>query len=189
MRARLQLLADGDLAVMIGEALRTLERVGVKVENAAAASLLLAAGATRRDGRLLLPESLVRAALATAPATFALYDRAGAPVAELGKGRTSFNPGSAAIYRIDGGSAAARCAPACASRRPPPTSSRSRGWWTDCPATQCNQPLCPQRRSDSRRPLAALSGAHPRRQAGGHRNVHPGRLRADARHARRRPRQ
>lgn len=111
MRARLQLLADGDLAVMIGEALRTLERVGVKVENAAAAGLLLAAGATRRDGRLLLPESLVRAALATPPATFALYDRAGAPVAELGKGRTSFNPGSAAIYRIDGGSAAARCAP------------------------------------------------------------------------------
>lgn len=101
MRARLELLASGDVDIMIDEALRALERVGVKVENTTAARLLLAAGASRRDGRLLLPESLVRAALATAPATFALYDRNGAPAFELGKGRTSFNPGSAAIYRID----------------------------------------------------------------------------------------
>ncbi len=72
-----------------------------KVEHVPAADLLLAAGATRRDGRLLLPEALVRAALATPPATFALCDRAGKPVLELGRGLTGFDPGSAAIYRIE----------------------------------------------------------------------------------------
>ncbi len=116
MRARLELLAGEDVAVMLDEALCTLERVGVKVDNVAAADLLLAAGAARRDGRLFLPEPLVRAALASAPATFTLCDRAGAAVLELGRGRTGFDPGSAAIYRIDSGDA-----DAVGSRRPATT--------------------------------------------------------------------
>lgn len=116
MSARFELLADGEVASILDDALRTLERVGVKVENLAAAELLLAAGASRRDGRLLLPERQVRAALATPPASFALCDRNGAPAFELGKGRTSFDPGSAAIYRID-----SSCVAAAGGRRPATT--------------------------------------------------------------------
>ncbi len=108
MKARLELLAAGEVEAMLEGAFRALERVGVRVENPAAADLLLDAGAARRDGRLFLPERLVRAALATAPRRFALHDRAGTAVVELGMGRTSFDPGSAAIYRIDSSARSAR---------------------------------------------------------------------------------
>ncbi len=103
MKPHLELLGAADVERMLGEALRTLERVGVRIENSAAAALLLDAGATARAGRLYVSEALVRAALATAPRQFALHDRAGAAAVELGLGRTSFDPGSAAIYRIEAG--------------------------------------------------------------------------------------
>ena len=101
MTVRLELLAAGEVELMLEEAFRALEQVGVRIENPAAAALLLDAGAAPLEGRHFLPERLVRAALATAPRRFALYDRAGTAVVELGAGRTSFDPGSAAIYRID----------------------------------------------------------------------------------------
>ncbi len=101
MTARFELLAAGEAASILDEAFRALERVGVRIENRAASDLLLAGGAVERQARLFLPERLVRAALATAPPRFALYDRAGRAAVELGAGITSFDPGSAAIYRID----------------------------------------------------------------------------------------
>ncbi len=111
MRPRLELLSREELDLLLEEAFRVLERIGVRIETEAATTLLLAAGAVQRDGRLLLPATLVHAALATAPPRFALYDRAGSAVVELGSGRTSFDPGSAAIYRIDGGAEAGSRAP------------------------------------------------------------------------------
>jgi trimethylamine--corrinoid protein Co-methyltransferase len=100
--ARLELLPADAVAPIVEEALLALERVGVRVENRSATGLLLAAGASERQGRIHVSERLVRSALSTAPPRFALHDRAGAAAVELGAGRTSFNPGSAAIYRIDG---------------------------------------------------------------------------------------
>ncbi|MEO8196604.1 MAG: trimethylamine methyltransferase family protein, partial [Thermoanaerobaculia bacterium] len=81
-----------------------------------AAALLLAGGAIERAGRLYLSETLVRAALATVPRRFALYDRGGAAAVEMGQACTSFNPGSAAIYRID-----SRPGDSAAERRPATT--------------------------------------------------------------------
>ena len=104
MTPRLELLAADDLPRLLDEAFRVLERVGVRIEDRSAAEVLLAGGAVERSGRFFLSENLVRAALATAPPRFALCDRSGAAVVELGAGRTQFNPGSAAIYRLDGGS-------------------------------------------------------------------------------------
>jgi len=101
VRPRLELLATDEVERTVGEACRVLERVGVLVENAEAAELLLAGGAELRDGRIRIAESRVRAALATVPAGFTLFDRAGEPVAELGAGRTHFDPGSAAIHSLD----------------------------------------------------------------------------------------
>ena len=103
MTPRLELLAGDDLPRLLDEAFRVLERVGVRIEDRSAAEVLLAGGAEERSGRFFLSENLVRAALATAPPRFALCDRSGAAVVELGAGRTQFNPGSAAIYRLDGG--------------------------------------------------------------------------------------
>ncbi|MFN7940722.1 MAG: trimethylamine methyltransferase family protein [Thermoanaerobaculia bacterium] len=102
MTVRLELLPADAVGRLIEEALLALERVGVRVENREATELLLAAGATERQERIHIPERLVRSALATAPPRFTLHDRAGAAAVELGIGRTSFDPGSAAIYRIDG---------------------------------------------------------------------------------------
>ena len=45
MKPRLELLGAADVERMLGEALQTLERVGVRIENPAAAALLLDAGA------------------------------------------------------------------------------------------------------------------------------------------------
>ena len=101
MTPRLELLARVELESMLGESFQVLERIGVRIESPAAAELLLAAGATERGGRIYLPEALVAAALASVPPRFALCDRSGAAVVELGAGRTNFDPGSAAIYRID----------------------------------------------------------------------------------------
>lgn len=101
MIPRLELLSASDVERLIGEAMQTLDRHGVAVENSAAAELLEGAGARSREGRLFLDETLVRAALATVPAQFTLYDRGGAPTVELGRGSTAFDPGSAAIYRLD----------------------------------------------------------------------------------------
>lgn len=123
MTPLLELLAADDLSRLLGAAFQVLERIGVRIENRSAAEVLLAGGAAERSGRLFLPETLVRAALASAPPSFALYDRSGATVVLLGTRRTCFNPGSAAIYRIDGRGAGntASDGTGAASRRPAST--------------------------------------------------------------------
>jgi len=108
MRPRFELLAPSRVEGMIGEAFRVLERVGVRVELATAEALLVAHGAERRDGRVRLPERMVRDSLATAPSRFALYDRDGAVAVRFGEQRTQFDPGSAAIYVLDRTSGARR---------------------------------------------------------------------------------
>lgn len=107
MKPRLELLASEEAERVLGEAFLVLARVGIRIENAPAEELLLAAGAERRAERLFLDEPLVRGALATAPGAFTLHDRGSEAVVELGRGSSSFDPGSAAIYRIGGGRGAA----------------------------------------------------------------------------------
>jgi trimethylamine--corrinoid protein Co-methyltransferase len=105
MRPALRLL-DGALAGRIlAEARDVLDTVGVEVHNETAGELLQAAGA-RRDarGRLLVPATLVDAALRTAPRAVALYDALGRQTHELAGDAVYFTPGSAAIHVLDGAS-------------------------------------------------------------------------------------
>jgi trimethylamine---corrinoid protein Co-methyltransferase len=98
----MSLLPPGEPERMVGQACRILEEVGVAVENAEGRQLLLEAGAEEAGGRLRFGEKVVRSALSTVPPAFALYNREGAPAAELGRGQVHFAPGSAAIHLLDG---------------------------------------------------------------------------------------
>ena len=89
-----------DTATVVGvveEAFDVLEKVGVLVEDAETAGLLLRAGARETPARHLIPRGLVLACLATCPRRVVLHDREGEPRLELGAGRTHFAPGSAAL--------------------------------------------------------------------------------------------
>ena len=99
--ARLRLLAPTEVEPIIEGALRVLGEVGVLVEHEQGRELLLAAGAQRRGERLLLPEVLVRAALATVPGRVQMFDRDGDLALDLGGGATHFDPGSAALHLLD----------------------------------------------------------------------------------------
>lgn len=102
-RPLLELLTPAETDSIVGEACRTLERVGVLVEHEGARALLAEAGAEEVAGRSRIPERLVRAALATAPRRFTVYDRAGRPALEMGGEAVHFDPGSAAIHRLEAG--------------------------------------------------------------------------------------
>jgi len=84
-------------------ALDLLSRVGVRFEDIGVAKILLDAGATRADDRVLVPEEMVNEALKNAPKKIDFYDRDGKKVATLGDGALIFNPGSAAIKILDYG--------------------------------------------------------------------------------------
>jgi trimethylamine--corrinoid protein Co-methyltransferase len=96
-----RLLAPEALTAILDAAFATLAKVGVRVEGDAARALLRERGADERDGRLRISEGSARAALATVPARFALFDRDGAVAVRFGEGGTAFDPGSAAIHLLD----------------------------------------------------------------------------------------
>ena len=100
-RPLLELLTREETESIVGEACRTLETVGVLVEHAGARALLAEAGAAEAGGRSRIPERLVRSALAGAPRHFTVYDRQGRPALEMGGEAIQFDPGSAAIHRLD----------------------------------------------------------------------------------------
>lgn len=100
-RPAIALLAPRDTEGIVDDACRVLAQVGVLIENAEGHGLLLAAGATEREGRLHLPESLVRNSAAAAPAAIRLFDREGEPALLLAGDEVHFDPGSAAINILD----------------------------------------------------------------------------------------
>ncbi len=97
----LEFLQPSEVERIVGEACRVLASTGVAVENGEARELLRAAGAKESAGRLRIPETSVRAALATVPSHVLLYDRDGAPAIDLGGLQVHFDPGSAAIHVLD----------------------------------------------------------------------------------------
>ncbi len=102
-RPRIEMLAEADMKRIIGEALETLEKTGVFVENEEAVELLAGAGAAVSDDRkrVFLPEALVEKCIKTVPASYSLYDRDGGEVARIGGDNVLFDPGSAAILVYD----------------------------------------------------------------------------------------
>jgi trimethylamine--corrinoid protein Co-methyltransferase len=103
VRPSLRVLDDDLLARIVAEAKRVLAEIGVEVRGAALRTRLLETGlrTDARGERLLFPAEVVEDAIASAPSTFTLYDRAGRPHAELGHGRAHFVPGSSGLRMID----------------------------------------------------------------------------------------
>ena len=101
IRPTLRLLSPEDTEAIVSEACRVLETVGVLVENDEAVGLLREAGATEAGGRWMIPEAVVRDAVATAPERILVYDRDGEVAMDLGEDRIHFDPGSAAIHLYD----------------------------------------------------------------------------------------
>jgi len=103
MRPTIRILDDAQLDLVLGEALRILEEVGVKVAGEQMRSRLFDAGYQTHEssGRVLLPRDKVRAAMAAVPSSFMLHDRDGAEYAEFGVGVSHFAPGSSGLNILD----------------------------------------------------------------------------------------
>ena len=103
MRPTLAILEDAQLEAVLDEALRILAEVGVRVAGRPMRERLLDAGFRQEpaNGRIRFPPELVTAAIDTTPRSFTLFDRLGAPHAELGVGRTHFVPGSSGLAVLD----------------------------------------------------------------------------------------
>lgn len=102
-RPKIEMLTAKNVKRIIGEALRTLQEVGVFVENEEAVDLLGSSGAKVSDDRkrVYIPEQLVEKCAKTVPEAYSLYDRAGNEAARIGGDNIMFDPGSAAIYVYD----------------------------------------------------------------------------------------
>ncbi|HEY2274818.1 MAG TPA: trimethylamine methyltransferase family protein [Steroidobacteraceae bacterium] len=106
MRPKLRVIAPELVAPIIVEAKRILAEIGVEVRGARLRELLLGQGLrlarTADDAeRMLFPPEVVERAIESAPKSIALFDRDGAPYAELGGDRVHFVPGSSGLYVLD----------------------------------------------------------------------------------------
>jgi trimethylamine--corrinoid protein Co-methyltransferase len=89
--------------LIVGEAYRVLEEVGILVENQDALDLLSQAGARVSDDRqrVYIPRDICHRCIATAPEAFSLYDRQGNESTRVGGDEVHFVPGSAATQIYD----------------------------------------------------------------------------------------
>ena len=122
IRPRVQLFTAEQVEGIIGDALRALETVGFFVENDQALELLRGAGVRLEGQRAFAGEEPVRAALATAPRRFTVFDREGKPALELGGDAVQFDPGSAALWFLD---------PATGRRKPGTADLTHLAWVTE----------------------------------------------------------
>jgi trimethylamine--corrinoid protein Co-methyltransferase len=101
MRPRLELLAPDVVARVLDEARALLLEPGIRVQAPEALALLAAAGASTAGEVARIPGDLVDRALATAPRSFDLFDRAGRPAVRYGQGVVHFDPGSSGVRVLD----------------------------------------------------------------------------------------
>jgi len=102
MRPRIQVLDDALIDRILTEAKRILAEVGMEVRGPELRRRLLEAGLpTDATGRVLFPDDVVERAIATAPASFTLYDRDGRPHAEIGGDNVHFVPASSGLKVLD----------------------------------------------------------------------------------------
>ncbi len=118
-RPALDLLAAAGIERILDEALAVLRDPGVRVADPEARALLAGVGAIVRDGVARIPESAVRAALATVPRSFTLHARDGAPAVRYGAGEVAFDPGSCGVAVLD---------PATREHRPSTAETSSGSW-------------------------------------------------------------
>jgi trimethylamine--corrinoid protein Co-methyltransferase len=103
MRPTLNVLEEDLIVRILDEARRILSETGMEIRGASLRQRLLDHGLpTDRSGqRVLFPADVVDKAIDTAPSSFTLYDRDGAPHAELGGWNVNFVPGSSGLKILD----------------------------------------------------------------------------------------
>ncbi|MGB8328399.1 MAG: trimethylamine methyltransferase family protein, partial [Steroidobacteraceae bacterium] len=103
MRPSLNILGPDLIAKILEEAKRVLGEVGMEIRGSGLRELLLAHGLPldRTGERVLFPRAVVEQAILDAPRRFWLYDRAGAPHADIGDDRVHFVPGSSGLKVLD----------------------------------------------------------------------------------------
>ena len=102
-RPAIGLLLRSEAEEVHSRALEVLSKVGVYFEDKSVEKVMIDGGCELKEGRVLVPEELVKEALSKAPRRFDLYDRDGNYAATLGNGALLFNPGSAAVKILDYG--------------------------------------------------------------------------------------
>jgi trimethylamine--corrinoid protein Co-methyltransferase len=103
MRPTLRLLSDELIERILDEAKRVLADVGMEIRGPELRRRLIEAGLPTNPAgdRVLFPRDVVERAVASAPRSFTLYDRDGAPHADLGGDRVHFVPGSSGLKWLD----------------------------------------------------------------------------------------
>jgi trimethylamine--corrinoid protein Co-methyltransferase len=99
MRPTLNVLSEDLIVRILDEAKRIMAETGMEIRGRKMRERLLDHGLqTDSSGeRILFPADVVEKAIETAPASFTLYDRDGAPHAELGGYNVNFVPGSSGL--------------------------------------------------------------------------------------------
>ena len=99
----LQIASPSLVAQVINEAKRILSEVGMEIRGHALHKLLLERGLLEdpKTKRLLFPIDVIDRALASAPASFTLYDRNGAAFTEIGGNHVHFTPASSGLKILD----------------------------------------------------------------------------------------
>jgi trimethylamine--corrinoid protein Co-methyltransferase len=103
MRPTLNVLGDELIEQILDEARRILAETGMEIRGESLRRRLLDHGlkADRSGRRIFFPPDVVDAAVASAPASFTLYDRDGRPHTELGGYHVNFVPGSSGLKILD----------------------------------------------------------------------------------------
>src|ERR1700740_2231059 len=106
MKPKLCVVSPELVAPIIAEAKRILAEIGIEVRGAPLRERLLGQGLrlarTSDDAeRVLFPPEVVDRAIETAPKTFALFDRDGAPDTQLGGRKGHVVPGARGPHSLD----------------------------------------------------------------------------------------
>jgi trimethylamine--corrinoid protein Co-methyltransferase len=103
MQPRIELLSNDLIGRILGEAFELMLDPGIKVQSTRARQLLEQGGAhlDASSEIVKIPEKTVRAALATAPHVFHLFDRLGERKVTYGGDIVQFDPGSSAVHVLD----------------------------------------------------------------------------------------
>ena len=94
-------LSDADIRKIYATALRLLSELGMGEVPCRLRDDLIAAGAVQKDGRLLVPQTLVEAAIDKAAKIFTLHGRDESRSIEVGGDRVYFGTGGAAVQTLD----------------------------------------------------------------------------------------